>query len=118
MVADQLEDFFVGHHPSYHASLVAASEPRVTPASSISAAVRPTASTSAQRRRQPHRVGDSLGLGAAVPDHGDPAQAEQDCAAGCVGVQAAAQAPSAGRISNPPRARQAAWRGPLRGSRR
>src|SRR4051795_6811680 len=37
-------------------------------------------------------VGDPLGAGAAVADDGDPAQAEQDCAAGCVRIELTAQA--------------------------
>ena len=64
------------------------------------------------------RVGDALGAGAAVADDGDPAQAEQDRAAGRVGVRARGAGRRAPGASAGRRARRAGWSGRRRGSRR
>ena len=95
VLADQGQDFVAVHRAaSYHAS----------PARSAGERAAAGAALAQQRRGAPDRVdlgaaggeadrvGDPLGAGAAVADDGDPAQPEQDRAAGGVGVQLAAQA--------------------------
>ena len=112
VLADEGEDFVAVHRrASYHAP---------SPAGERAAA---GAALAQQRRGAPDRVdlgaaggeadrvGDPLGAGAAVADDGDAAQAEQDRAAGGVGVQLAAQAAERRLAAAGRRARRAGWSG-------
>ena len=94
MVADQGEDFLAVHRASsYHASAAAASgaRGRRRPRAS-SAAVRPTASTSAQRAARRIALAIPSAPTLPWPTTAIAAQPEQDRAAGRVGVQFAPQA--------------------------